>query len=444
MGGTIGADGSFWTRGLPQLGEAFPGGAVTVDCAVIGAGFTGLSAALHILRDRPGCRVAVLEAGHVGAGASGRNTGMVTPGVGQNLLALVRRIGHDRARALYQATLDGVQYVEALVREERIDCQFHRSGQLIIARGGPGRARLAALAGQMEHLGLGVQRLDDAALADHVRLGYVAPASAAGPAGLRLPIAGTLHPGRLLEGLARRVQALGGRIYERAGVLAIGTGRPVRLTLADGEVITPHVVAAVAGFAHQLGLLRGRILPVQLQALATAPLTEEDLATLHWSGREGVVDSRRIFDYFRLTADDRLIFGGGRPRYAWVGRERPSIAAAALERLTAALRDALPAAVRPRVEAAWTGTIAYALDALPVIGRLLRRPEILFAGGWCGHGVSLSLSAGAWIAHILRHGAPPNDLPWFRGQATYVPFEPVRWTAFRASIGAMAALDQRA
>jgi glycine/D-amino acid oxidase-like deaminating enzyme len=111
--------------------------------------------------------------------------------------------------------------------------------------------------------------------------------------------------------------------------------------------------------------------------------------------------------------------------------------------LTVALRHTLPPSVRPRVAAGWTGTIDYTLDALPVIGRLSHRPAVLLAAGWCGHGVALSIAAGAWIAHILRHNAPPNDLPWFRRRAPLVPFEPVRWAAFRVSVGAMALLDAR-
>jgi gamma-glutamylputrescine oxidase len=441
---SAGAGESFWAEALPPPGLPFAGGSMSADYAIVGGGFGGLSAALHILRDQPSCRVAVLEAERIGTGASARNTGMVTPGVGQNLLALVRRVGRDQARALYRATLDAVLYVESLVRQEGIDCQFHRSGQLIVARGGEGGARVTALAEVLDNLGLPVECLDDRALARHVRLGYAAPGPAAGPAALRLPVAGTLHPGLLLKGLARRVRELGGQIYERARVLAIGSGRPVRLALANGELIAKEVVVAVSGFAAGLGRCRGRLLPVQLQALATEPLSPDTLAALHWPGREAIIDSRRIFDYFRLTEDDRLIFGGGRARYAWAGTERAAAANRALVQLSAGLREILPlGAPRPRIAAAWTGTIAYTLDALPVIGRSTRNAAVIVAGGWCGHGVALSLAAGAWVAHILRHGSPPNDLPWFRQRVPLVPFELLRWGAFRVSVGLMAALDRR-
>ena len=415
----------------------FPGGSVRADVAVIGAGFAGLSVACHLLRRRPGLRVMVLEAEHVGAGASGRNTGMLGPGVGQSLAALVRKFGPATARALYQATLHAVEDVYRLIEAEKIDCDLERTGQLILARGSDGRRRLSALTALMRQLQLPHETLDADALRRVLRL------SPACPAALRLRTAGILHPLRLLAGLAARVTALGGAIYENARVGDLGRGKPVHLAIAaGGEVIAADVVTATAGYTPALGLLHGRLLPLYLQMLATEPLSEPALRLVGWKGREGVLDSRRIFNYFRLTADNRLVFGGGRPRYlgATCNTDKDS-AGRALDWLALELRRTFPAEAGLRIARGWTGVIGYTLDGLPAIERMPDRPGVLHVVGWCGHGLALALAAGAWVTSLLCDGAVPQDLPWFRTAPPRIPFEPLRRLCYRLSVEVMTLLD---
>ena len=430
-------------RACPTL----PPGTTRTDVAVIGGGFAGLSAAYHILGRRPGARVIVLEAERLGAGASGRTTGILSPGVGQDLGALVRRLGESRAKALYLASLRAVDDVVALVAAERIPCELEMTGQLVVAgRSRGGRARLAVLAGLLARLGLdvGLEVLDDNALARVIRLPGTPPFVDAGPAALRLPRAGTLHPMRLVSGLAERVIARGGSIAEGCRVTAVDDGRPVRVELVGGvTVIADDVVVATAGYTPSLGLLRGRILPMHLQVLVTAPLEGEALEALGWKGREALLDARRIFSYARLTADDRIVFGGGLPRYRWGGDTGDGPGAPeALDRLAVELRRTFGADVPLSVEGGWTGVIGYVLDALPVIQRMRGNPSVLHAVGWCGHGVALSIASGAWVAAILCDGGVPEDLPWFRGDPPLLPLEPLRWLGARAAVRAMAWLDR--
>ena len=414
---------------------------VRADVAIVGGGFAGLSAAHHVLARRPGARVVVLEAERLGAGASGHTTGMLSPGVGQSLPGLVRRHGFARARALYAATLEAVAAVGALVERERIDCELEMTGQLVVARSRAGAARLRTLAVLLERLRLPGEALDRDALERLVHLAST-PAGAA-PAAVRLPIAGTLHPLRLLRGLAERVTQQGGQIFEGARVRAIGHGAPVRLQIEGGAVVlADDVVVATAGYTPGLGLFRGRVLPVHLQVLATEPLDSAARDALGWKGREGILDSRRVFDYFRLTADDRIVFGGGHPRYYWGGRgESAGARARALAKLERELATTFGAALRLRVTHGWTGIIGYVADALPAIHRLPDRPRVLHALGWCGHGVALSLASGAWLADMLG-GRPHADLPWFRKDLPLLPGEVTRWAGFRASVGLMTLLDR--
>ncbi|MBS1153007.1 MAG: dependent oxidoreductase, partial [Myxococcaceae bacterium] len=396
----------------------------------------GLSAAYHLLGRSPGARVVVLEATRIGAGASGRSTGMLGPGVGQSLPALVKSRGPAAARALYRATLRAVDDVEALVKSEGLDCELERTGQLVIARSG---TRLTQLAALLEELGLPGQALDEAALARRITL---TPARLKqGPAAVLLPDAGTLHPGKLLAGLAQRIVARGGTILEGAKVTSVGRDRPVRLQLdGGGEVIADDVVIATAGYTPGLGLLHGRVLPVHLQVVVTEPLQPEALAAIGWKHREGVLDARRIFNYFRLTSDDRIVFGGGAPRYQWAGGLDDAGAAKALGRLEAELHRTFPAKLK--VAGGWTGVIGYVADALPAIERWVDNAAVVHVVGWCGHGVALSLASGAWVTKLLCDGAVSEDLPWYRSNPPLVPLEPVRWLSFRAAVGVMGMLDQ--
>jgi gamma-glutamylputrescine oxidase len=387
----------------------------------------------------------VLEAERLGAGASGRTTGILSPGVGQDFQALVDWQGEARARALYLASLRAVDDVAALVAAEGIACDLEMAGQLIVAgERRSSRARLAARAALLTRLDLPVEILDDEALDRAIHLPSTRRFADAGPAALRIPRAGTLHPMRLVSGLAERVTARGGTIAEGCRVTALGTGRPVRVELDGGRaVLADDVVVATAGYTPSLGLLRGRVLPVHLQVLVTAPLEAEARSALGWKGREALLDARRIFAYARLTTDDRIVFGGGAPRYRWGGQLGDDARdAAALDRLAAELRRTFGADVPLPVTGGWTGVIGYVLDALPAIQRMRGNPSVLHAVGWCGHGVALSIASGAWVAAIYCDGAVPEDLPWFRDDPPRLPFEPLRWLGFQAAVRAMALLDR--
>jgi gamma-glutamylputrescine oxidase len=425
-----------WSDALLHRFPRAEAGTLRCDVAIVGAGMAGLSAAHHLLCRRPGVKVLVLEANRLGAGASGRSTGMLGPGVGQSLPALLKSRGKHAAQALYRATLRAVDDVERLVKAEGLDCELERSGQLVISRSG---TRLAQLAAALEELELPGESLDEHALAQRITLTPGRPVK--GPAAVLLPDAGTLHPGKLLAGLAQRVVARGGTILEGARVTSIGRDRPVRLQLEGGaEVIADEVVIATAGYTAGLGVLHGRVLPVHLQVLVTEPLQPEALAAIGWKRREGVLDARRIFNYFRLTADNRIVFGGGAPRYQWAGSLDDGGADRALQRLEQELHQTFPAKLT--VAGGWTGVIGYVADALPAIDRWAHNPAVVHVVGWCGHGVALSLASGPWVAKLLWDGAVSEDLPWYRSNPPLVPLEPVRWLSFRAAVGVMGMLDQ--
>ena len=434
-----------WSDVAAAPQPALPRGTTRADVAVIGGGLAGLSAAYHLLEAQPGARIIVLEADRLGAGASGRTTGMLGPGVGQSFASVVKRLGIARARTLYRATLHAVEYVRDLAAREQIDCELEMSGQLVVARSNAGRARLAAQAALFDTCALPYASLDDDALAQRIRLAPSPGDPSKGPAALRLPVAGTLHPMKLVSALAERVLARGGRIFERARVMKIGDGRPVHLDVeGGGEIVADDVVAATAGYTPDVGLLRGRILPVHLQVLVTEPLGDAARESIGWEGREGVLDARRVFNYFRLTADQRIVFGGGRPRYRWGGptSDGNGNASAALDQLRLELQRTFPHGARIDVAKGWTGVIGYVADALPAIQRSKRNAAVLHVVGWCGHGVALSVASGKWVASLIHGDAANEDLPWFRNDVPLIPSELARWAGFQSSVTIMSWLDR--
>lgn len=421
-----------------------------VDLAVIGGGLTGLSAAYHVLLEHPWAKVTVLEAGQVGHGASTRNTGMLTPGVGQNLASLVSRYGADTAADMYRASLEAVEYVAALAHREQFDADLNMTGQLIVARGPAGRKRLRKQAALMELLGLPCQRLDSRQLATRIRLGGLSPEhDASGPAALRLPIAGLLHPGKLVAGLAAAVRRRQGAIEEHVRVASYHepppseSESPVELKLSDGRILRARqLVLATSGYSAPLGVHRGRLLPLHLRVMLTEPLSDEQLTSLGWQGREGVIDSRRVFNYFRLTEDNALLLGGGRPRYRWGGDPADLPAEGVdLKRLGRDFAELFPGLADVAIRASWSGAIAYSLDGLPTIGPASKSGRVWFVGGWCGHGLALSVSSGRWLERRMFQGSQAPSAPWFRSQPPAVPGEAARWLGVRAGGLAMQYLD---
>lgn len=436
-----------WWDGAPS-GGVFPGGVHRADLAIIGGGLAGLSTAHHLLARNPGARVVVLEAERLAHGASGRTTGMLSPGVGQSVVALRARLGPARAKATYEATLRAVRQVAELIDSLQIDCELELSGQLVVARSLAEQRRLCAVHEVMRELDLPVQPLDQQEAEGAVKLlpRRGGPIPGRGPVALRYPTAGVLHPVKLVHGLAARVRAAGGQVHEGARVLGIEEdGSTASLRLPNGQIRAEQVIVAAAGYSAALGHLGGRVLPVHLQALVTAPLDAEQRAAIGWSGREGILDGRRLFNYARLTRDDRIVMGGGRPRYRFGGEPSDGAGAdAALDSLERELHAMFPIAPGRPLQAAhgWTGIIGYTLDALPSIARAPGRSRTYHLLGWCGHGVALAVAAGAWMTSLLHEGAAPQDLPWFRPQPPLVPTEIARWIGFQAAVGAMAAQDR--
>ncbi len=429
---------TFWVDGTappsPQLRTL-----ERADVAIVGGGFSGLSAAYHLLRRDPGLDVVILETAVVGSGASGRNTGILRPGVGGTVLELCHRFGEEEAARLYRASVDAVDSVLRLIREEGLRCELEERYHVKVAVTSRQARLVAREAETLARFGFPVEYFDARNLASIVPL--------PGHAAIGYPQGGQLNPAKLARELKRVVAANGARIFERTRVTAIRPGPTVRLEVPGGAVEAERVVLATNAHTPGLGLLCGQIVPVQSHVSVTAALAPEQVEALRWPSRRSFSDKRHVFDYFRLTSDSRIMFGGGHPAYRpapgarSAGRTdfaQPSIWRAQRE-LFARL---FPTLADVPITHQWSGSVGMTLDRLPLIGELAGAPGIVFVGGWSGHGVGLATASGALVADLLSGRPVAEDLPWLRASAPQLPPDPFRVAGLSAYVRGLKLADR--
>jgi glycine/D-amino acid oxidase-like deaminating enzyme len=417
-------------------------GSTEVDVAILGAGYTGLWTAYYLLKKDPTLRIAILEAEIAGFGGSGRNGAWCSAHSNLSPWVIADRYGPDAARHVQRLMNETVDEIGRVIAEEGIDAGYMKGGAIHVARGSH---QVPLAHGQLEkyaRLGLGDQYelLDASETAARVRVERA-------DCSLFTRHCATLHPGRLVRGLARLLEARRVRIYERTPVTGFRPGppKPVLVT-RTGEVRANTVVLAGEGYLTRLRALHRQLVPVYSLIVLTEPLSSETWRAIGWQARECMSSFRLTIDYLSRTADGRILFGGRGAPYHFGSRIEDAFDrdAATHEMLARMLVDWFPAAAGARITHRWGGVVAAARDWTPTIS-YDKGTGIATARGYLGQGVATTNLAARALADLINgERSPATDLPYVNHRSPNWEPEPFRWLGVRFVQLSYAWLDARA
>ena len=357
---------------------------LTADVCIVGGGYTGLSAALHLAE--AGYDVVLLEAHRVGFGASGRNGGQLGSAQRMDQEDLERLVGNDDAAKLWDLAEDAKALVKSLIQRHQIDCDLK-----------PGIATLGFNDGERVDLHRHANHLKTTYGYDQIELldteaGHALCPSPAYAGGFLDTGAAHLHPLNYALGLADAALAAGLRLYEGTEVLGIENGPRVTVRTEHGAVTADHVILACNGYLGDLNRkVAARVIPINNFIAATEPLGAEAANVL--TRDVAVADTKFVVNYFRLSADGRLLFGGGES----YGYRFPTDIAAKVRK---PMTEIYPHLRDVRIDYAWGGTLGITMRRMPYLARVA--PNILSASGYSGHGVGTATHAGQFMAQAIQ------------------------------------------
>lgn len=360
-----------------------------VDVAVIGGGFTGLSAARTLAKS--GIHVAVLEANTIGWGASSRNGGMTLTGLKPSMQSVIKRYGRDLAKQLFQVSLDSVDTVERVIKEENIDCGFARYGHLYVASKPHHfdgfNAEVDFMSKEFNHK---VRIVEPNELKDEI-------GSTKYHGGVVDEVSGGLNPAQYVTGLARAAEKAGASLHARARVTSL-TRRGTRFFIQTerGNVEAESVLVGTSGYTGSVTKkLQRKIIPIGSFIIATERVSDELARELSPKNRM-IFDSLHYLNYFRLW-DNRMIFGG---RAAFFPENKNTIARSA-EILRREMIRVYPQLKDTNVEYVWGGTLDFAFDMMTHVGEV---DGVYYSLGYAGHGVAMASHLGKTVAEAMLAG----------------------------------------
>jgi glycine/D-amino acid oxidase-like deaminating enzyme len=429
----------YWRETEPvEPGPPLPGD-VRCDVAIVGGGYTGLWTAHQLKLAEPTLDVQIIEADYAGSGASGHGDGFITPTIGHSLAAFTHAFGTDRARVAYSVVGRSILELQRFCRKHGIDAELEPTGYFQVAAN---PAQLRWLERDIElvnRLGANssLELLDRDAMRE--RLGSPAIHAA-------FKVGGALvNPHRLVRGLARVVRGQGVPIHERTPALGLertGGGHVVRTP--HGTVTAERLLLATNAHQHQFAPFRRTVKPFWSYLAVTEPLTDEQLGRIAWPGREGFVEARNLIVFGRLTAQNRLLVGGGPAPYFY-GRDmaaRHMRNLGSVELLRATLARYFPMWQELRFTHAYGGCIDMTRDLVPHVGTL--GDGVFYGHGYCGNGIAFTHTAGKVLRDlILERDTAYTGLQFVGGPEPSYPPEPLTWLRERARSALLAFQDRR-
>ena len=413
---------------------------IDVDVVVLGGGYTGLWTAYYLLKGNPSLKVAVVEKEIVGFGASGRNGGWCSSKFPVTPAMLARRHGVEAARALMLAMCDSVDDVARVCEEEGIDAHYHKGGILTLARTEQHLPMLRSSYEAYSKLGLGQQyRLLSASEAlEHVRVTNVLGA-------LYAAENASIHPARMVRGLARAFEKRGGVIYESTEVTNFEGGASPRLVTPGGEVrARKAIVLAGESYLTRLAKLHRVVLPVYSLITLTEPLTAAQWAQIGWQNRESVASCNYTVDYLTRTADGRILFGSRGAPYRMGSKisDEQDRHAETHDRIQQLVLEWFPSLQGVKFTHSWGGPVGMPRDWMPMT-EFDPATKIATARGYTGQGVSTTNLTGRVLAELISGKRTAlSQLPIAQRRSPIWEREPLRWIAVRYMQNAFFRIDQ--
>ena len=385
------------------------------DVAIVGSGYTGLCAARVLKKN--GASVTVLDRNTIGWGASSRNGGMATPGLKQGIQKIYKMYGSELAHEFWNSSVDAIDLIDAIVNEHSIDCDWERNGHASLATKPSHAPRLKEYGSWLEkEFGHSQRYIPKNQIRDEI-------GSDAYYGALTDDISGGLHPSKYVFGLATAVANLGVQLCENTEVTKIekNDSNNFRLISSKGDIIAKKIIIATNGYTNRLvPKLKPLIFPVGSYIVVTEPLTKE-LQNIISPKKRMYYDSKWFLNYFRLTPDGRMLWGGRNDLSTDLDLDESAI------RLSKELYTIFPDLAGIPITNTWTGKLGITFDLMPHIGQT---NGIYYAFGYGGHGLSIATYLGTEIGLLLsgkKDRSPFMEIShqtmfFYRNKPWFIPF----------------------
>lgn len=417
---------SIWTVGAPEppLCPA-QSGEERADVAIIGGGFTGVSAAWHLSKRFPERRIVLLEAKRLANGASGRNGGQVlnwVNGVDTHDEALTQRI--------WSITRGGIDAIFGLIASEGLAVRSSRRGAMEVYTRADRAEEAHEKVERLNAWGVPVRFVQGGELSSRLRL-------QGGVGAIYDPTAGQLNGVDFIRALQPKLLARGVAIYENSPVLQVEEGAEVRLRTPGGVVRAGAIVLATAGYTAGLGYFRDGYFPLHSHAFATEPLSPEQREAMGWGEVDGFSDDMDRIAYGAINSDGRVIFGGGSNAaysYLYGGKTVwPGSPDDGIDAVRRRFDACFPGGKNVPIARSWRGTLCITMSRCFSVGVRGEHKNVYFSLGYSGHGVTLANVAGGIIADIYAgEGEKWAGLPFYNKPLRGIPPEPFRWVGYKA------------
>jgi len=427
---------SFWLEGgtykpNPPLSED-----IDVDVAIIGGGFTGLSAAYHLKKFDSGLRVVVLESEVVGYGASGRNAGFAMTLFGLTMSITALRFGKEKTAQAHFYMEKAVDYVTEMVQQHHLDCDYERPGFFRVAVIPAYEKRIKHEIELAHSLGItGIEWIDRDKLYAEVNSPLYLGA-------WWEPRCVLVNPAKLCRELKRLAVSYGADVYENTPVGQIKRNSKFELSTPKFKVSAKKIVFATNAWSILIPELKNKQVPAWTYIILTEPLDKKTLATIGWKNRQGIEDPRNLVHYYRLTADNRVLMGGANIAVGYGKNMDYDQNEKIFEELQRDLVALFPGLKDTKITHRWGGPVSVPMDMAPAIGYVGKDRNAVYSLGCVGHGVSTTHLNGWTIADMLFEKKTERTDVFFVNRKTIPwPPEPFRFIANQAIRGYMRAED---